>query len=499
MTALRAHPQRRKSDALADPGDPAPVEADVIPMIGHEWTTAEQVSTPIPVMADNGTCLMAGLTWEIASGPETPVVRPDAPLVLRLPERRARLAPLDIGAASSLLLAMGEAVARARPDASGPRAFLAELHGPESDPLFWLGFADLVVPNEDAADTSATSIVPRPGAEQLFSDPDAALAALQKHLSTAEIAGVGTLRLAGEDGSRVRQSLDHIALTLPVEEIEPDALSGDLPRFRPPRRVPVKFLGGLGAGTAVVLAAVFLVPPVIETWFETPPPPPPEMVSVRVEQRAFARVCSTALDAWWPRVVGWQLDSAGCALAGHLPNAPALPDLPVPARLLHPMVSWHHLTPAPDSNAVLAQSTAERMIGTWPHEAQLTADGLTFWQVTSLPLVPVGDGDMTPPESRFDPDVIRARLAALWANAPEAVTGDGRSFTVTPGSGLSPTELFDRAGRVPGIAPVRLVRGNGETDEDNRLVLVPVTSRTVPVTMIGEGEESSPDNGRASQ
>ena len=503
MTALRAHLRRReKGAAAAQPRDPAPVAADVVSMKHTTRPGADPIpnslSAPRPVRTTDGTRLMAGLTWEIASGPETPVIRPNAPLVLRLADRRARLARAGNPAAtgfptSSLLLAMGDLLARSRPGVTGPWAFLADLPGPGSDPedpLIWLGFADLVATETPAAETTGTpaaetpspTLIPRPGAEQMFCDPDVALAALQQHLATTEIAGIGTMWLTEGDNNRGRllQHLAHIAPTLPVEEVALDTALDDLPRFVPPRRIPAKVIAGLGGGIALLLAGAFVVIPMVEAAFETPPPPPPERVSVRIEDGAFAAACTTALDGWWPRVVGWQPDSAGCALAGHLPDTPVLPDPAIPARLLHPMVVWHHLAPAESRNAVLAHSAAEQMIESWPHEAQISPEGLTFWQVVSLPMGPVGHADTDPPP---DPDAVRARLSALWADRPEAIAGDGLRFVITPGAHAAPGELFDRAGRVPGIAPVRLVRDNRETGAQT-LVLIPARSRTVPVAMI---------------
>ena len=102
-------------------------------------------SLPVPVPpvpagleSGGGVRLVAGLTWEIASGPEAPVLRADAPPVLRLPDRRARLAGTASGAAAraappggSLLLALAAGLSRAVPDAAGPWAFIAELPRPD--------------------------------------------------------------------------------------------------------------------------------------------------------------------------------------------------------------------------------------------------------------------------------------------------------------------------------------------------------------------------------
>ena len=524
MTALRAHLRRRKRDAATDPGGPAPgAAAEVIQIAAPDRTQAAEAIAPVPLRTPGGLRLMAGLTWEIASGPETPVMRPNAPLVLRLPERRVLLARQDAnGPASALLLAMAAALAHS--GVTGPWVFLAELPGPGNDPaaepLLWLAAADLSTADLAAPDGNAREdgpaqstarpitsgrITPRPGPEQVFSDPDAALAALHKYLATSETSGLCTMWAARDMSSRGRllQSLARIAPTLPVEEIGPEALprdvsgdlprdvSGDLPCFHPPRRIPARVLGAAGGGLALVLAAVFVVIPVVEAAFEPPPPPPPEMVSVRIGEGAFAAACTAALEAWWPRVVGWQLQSAGCALAGHLPPAPALPEPPLPARLSHPMVIWHHLAPEPGRNVILARSAAEQMIGAWEHEAQLTAEHLTFWQVAPLPMVPL---PVVPVEdAERGPDNL-ARLSALWAERPGAVTREAQNFRVTPGPDASPRRLFTRAARVSGLAPVRLIQ-DSRTETGGQLVLAPVMTRTVPVTLLEPPVDSRLESG----
>ena len=438
MTALRTHDgapapihDEPGCDARADPGrnqDHAGPIGDVRYMTK---TTPDALALrPIPALpvsltTAGGIRLMGGLTWEIAGTPETPVMRAGAPLVLRLPERRAELAASEVdrgGATGSLLLAMGDALIRTRPAARGPWAFLADLPGhnrgpedSEGDPLLWLALADLQAAGEEG-DGAIT--VPRPGPEQLFSDPDAALAALHKHLITTEIAGVATMWLseAQTQRDRIRQGLAHIAPTLPLADIEPDAVSDDLPRFVHPRRVPARLLGTLGAGALLLLAGVFVVVPVIREMLRAPPPPPPELVRVHIAPGAFAAACTTALEAWWPRRVGWQVASSGCAMAGHLPAQPHLPDPEQTDRLVAPMVIWRHLAPDGNRNAVLARAAAEQLLDSWPHDARLDLGGLTLWQVAPLSLVPAQEAG--PGRAAFEPDHIRARLAALWADTP---------------------------------------------------------------------------------
>ena len=67
---------------------------------GHAVTPAPPAPArtgPGGLVADDGTRLAAGLSWEIANGPEKPVLGVNAPLVLRLPTRRAQLADAGSG------------------------------------------------------------------------------------------------------------------------------------------------------------------------------------------------------------------------------------------------------------------------------------------------------------------------------------------------------------------------------------------------------------------
>ena len=211
------------------------------------------------------------------------------------------------------------------------------------------------------------------------------------------------------------------------------------------------------------------------------------MVSVRIEDGAFARACTTALDAWWPRRVGWQLDNAGCALAGHLPATPDLPVMEIPARPIQPMVIWQHLVPEAGRNTVLARDAAEQVVERWPHEARLDPDGLTLWKTAALPLVPV-EGDETRERTpSLDLAGIQTRLAAFWADTPGAVSrSDNGASSFTIRTTRPPAAVFERAARVPGIAPVRLIQSGSTGGGGNTLVLTPVTPRNVPVTMIGD-------------
>ncbi|MXX87976.1 MAG: hypothetical protein F4213_18870 [Boseongicola sp. SB0677_bin_26] len=454
---------------------------------------------PASLAAEDGTRLVAGLEWETASGPEAPVVRADAPSVLRLADRRARLAHAEGESCGSLLLAMAEGLARIAPEASGPWAFIAEIPDAGDVPLLWMAVADIAATKDGG---TAARVTPRPGPEGTFEDADEALAALEGHLSVTDVAGIAVCwtpvrpGMTPEDTFRgpVIQGLARTAPDVPLHDVEPAA---GTPAFLPPGRVPVRLLGGLGIAGAAVTAVVLYVVPAVQALVEGPAPLPPETVAVAIPPGAFAAACTGTLDAWWPRVTGWRAESAGCALSGHLPRAPALPEPQATERLGRSMAVWRHLAPEPGRNAVLARAAAEQMMGTWPHEARLDADGLTLWKTASVPLAraeTAGQGTPSP-----GPDAVRSRLAALWADAPNAVTrGGGQDaggenlFTVrAPGS--EPAALvLSRAAAVQGIAPVRLVQS---ADGGTELVLAPVTPRQVPLALLDAAKAQSLDGG----
>ena len=492
MTALRAI----RGDAPGSVAAPGP-RPDAVTEDGAK-APAALLPAPVPAPplpagldAGCGTRLVAGLTWEIATGPEIPVLGRDAPPVLRLPARRARLAGAE--GCGSLLLAMAAGLARAVPDAEGPWAFLAELPSPDGTPRLWMAVADIAAGDGDGA----ARVTPRPGPEGLPCGPDAALAALRDHLATTDVAGLAVRWIpahvaaspAGTCRGPVIQGLAAIAPDLPLHDVEPDAS----PAFAPPLRVPLRPVCGLAAGTAALLAGVLFVLPAVQPLLQAPPPPPPETVAVAVAPGAFARACAEAADAWWPRVTGWRAEGAGCAVAGHLPASPVLPEPRAAERLARPMVAWRRLVPDSGRNGVLARAAAEQAVAAWPHEAAPDGEGLTFMRTAALPLVPA-EADGGP----ADPARIRARLAALWADAPDAVTGPGETgpalFSVGAPDGLPTPAILARADGVPGVAPVRLVR----TADGTELVLAPVVAREVPLALVetaGAGGGQAPRSG----
>ena len=476
-------------------------------------------TAPAGLVAEDGTRLAAGLGWETASGPERPALRRDAPPVLRLPTRRARLADADGGPCGSLLLQMAADLATVFfPAASGPWVFIAELPEPEGAPTLWMALADMAAPDEDGDGPSvgegvAARVTPRPGPELTFDDADDALDALQEHLAITDIAGIAVrwrpiepdMTSADSHRGPMIAGIAALAEAIELHDVGPDtpaplgtdrdaagAAAGVLPLFVPPRRVPVRLLGGIGAGAGAILAGIFVVVPMIEEALRPPPPPPPKTVSVQVAPGAFAAACIEALDAWWPRITGWRVGSSGCAMAGHLPERPALPEPQATGRMDRPMAVWRHLVPESGRNIVLARSAAEQMLATWPHESSLEEESLTLWSTASLPLAPAEGGGER--EDVPDAQRIRDRLAALWADSPGAVTvlGEGRGedlVQIATSGDLPADTALSRAARVAGIVPVRLVRlasGDGE------LVIAPATFRELPAELFEtDGGESS--------
>lgn len=459
---------------------------------------------PAGLAGEDGTRLVAGLTWEIASGPEAPVLVGGAPHVLRLPTRRARLAGAKSTRCGSLLLAMAADLTTVHcPGASGPWAFIAEIPVADRVPTIWMALADIAAPDEERDGPSAEDVplfvTPRPGPERTFEDPDDALLALKEQLDITDIAGIAvrwlpvTAGMTAEDTHRgpMVAGIAMLAETLDLHDVGPDVpappgvgrgAAAALPVFVPPRQVPVRLVGALGIGAGALLAGIFVIVPMIEATLQPEAAPPPEMVSVRVAEGAFAAACTAALDAWWPRITAWRVESAGCAMGGHLPRKPVLTEPGPTGRASRPMIVWRHLVPEAGRNEVLARASAEKTVASWPHQARIDGTGLALWRTESLPLVrthAAGD-DAAPP----DPETVRGRLAALWADSPGAVSllreAPGRDLVRIATSGATTADaVLARAALVPGIAPARLVQ---PADGPGELVIAPVTTRKLPVT-----------------
>ena len=438
---------------------------------------------PVSLRAQDGTYLVAGLTWHVATGPEVPVLKTDAPLVLRLAGLRAEIDRSVANAqAGSLLMALATGLLHNNPRASGTWVFVANTAGDEAAPTFLLAIADLSPPDPDQVNARvADRVVPRAGPEGIFASPEDVLAAFRTHLLTTEVAGIATCWPAGPDANCacILQGLASVAPDTPRHDVSPHP--NNLPIFTAPPRVPARALGLATAGAAVLFAGIFIIVPAIQSLFEELPPPPVAMIDMVVDEGAFAKICLAALDAWWPRSVGWEISDRGCALAAHLPATPVLPDPGRSDRLIEPMMIWAHFTAATDRNPVLARAAAEQIIETWPHEVRLDAKSLTLWHVESLPTIAAEPTRITEGRVAPTPGYTRNRLAEAWAEAPDAVIVSEIGFTVTSPAGVIASEVFDRSARVSGLEPVSFVQsasGRGTLD------LAPVATRQVPASLL---------------
>ncbi|MCY4341010.1 MAG: hypothetical protein OXE48_06565, partial [Gammaproteobacteria bacterium] len=492
-------------EARITPETAMPVEEPLTQTPPMEALEAAALPDSAAPAVQTGPHLVTGLTWEVAHTPETPVTRTDAPAVLRLPSRRAVLpegATSDTGPATALLLAMAAELPQ---EAAGPWAFLAGAPGgpgasagghaqSDGEQRCWLALADLVAGTAGAPSDIASRVIPRPGPEQMFETPEEALLALQDHLETTDLAGLAVLASPQDDVLRAPLAgLSRIAPALPRVDIDPMVISrAAVPCFTPPRQVPVRLLGGAGACVALLLVGLFGAVPLLRAAFTPPPPPPVEMVEVIPEPGAFAAACTRALEGWWPRVVGWQSARTGCALPRHLPETLDLPlaaaapaDASAPSGPpTVPLVIWQDLRPAPARNRILAEAAATDVIATWAYEARLESGRLTLWKTVLLPLVSYAPDATTAPGAQAargagqTPDA-QARLTAVWADRPGAVREMEGQVTIATGR-MTPAALFERAARVPELAPLRLLRGA----EGGLLSLAPPQPRPIPADLM---------------
>jgi len=444
-----------------------------------------------------------------------------------------------------LLLDLAQGLLHAHPDSAGPWVFIAEVPDPsvasspslsspsgaasdvDHPPLVWLAIADLEPVTDDgparAVSQTVSRIVPRPGPEQLFATADAALVALQDHLAITEIAGLAVRwfpagSVATPDHTHRGAMIDgfaHIARDLPLHDIalQSGAVAG--PVFTPPRRVPVPLLASLCGGAALCAVLVFVAVPLVQELLREPPPPPVPMVTLQPKPGAFAEACLTDLTAWWPRIVGWDVVSTGCAVTGHVPQDLMIASPVADSPLSQPLVIWRRVAARADRNSVLARSAADQAVAAWnpgksvgnnpedpgspdvpPYGAHYDDFGrLILWKTAALPLIesaetterferdatvsPEHDDPASDPDD--DPDVAiqrwRTRLAVLFADTPDAVTVSpsvpDRTVIITAPGRLR--DAFARVAQVSGLTPVRL-------EQPGDLVVMPIRSRRVPLT-----------------
>jgi len=439
-----------------------------------------------------------------------------------------------------LLLDLAQGLLHAHPDSAGPWVFIAEVPDPsvasspslsspsgaasdvDHPPLVWLAIADLEPVTDDgparAVSQTVSRIVPRPGPEQLFATADAALVALQDHLAITEIAGLAVRwfpagSVATPDHTHRGAMIDgfaHIARDLPLHDIALQSGAGAGPVFTPPRRVPVPLLASLCGGAALCAVLVFVAVPLVQELLREPPPPPVPMVTLQPKPGAFAEACLTDLTAWWPRIVGWDVVSTGCAVTGHVPQDLMIASPVADSPLSQPLVIWRRVAARADRNSVLARSAADQAVAAWnpgksvgnspedpgspdvpPYGAHYDDFGrLILWKTAALPLIESAETperferDATAPSEspeHDDPDVAiqrwRTRLAVLFADTPDAVTVSpsvpDRTVTITAPGRLR--DAFARVAQVSGLTPVRL-------EQPGDLVVMPIRSRRVPLT-----------------
>lgn len=440
-----------------------------------------------------GVRLAAGVTWrsvphglraQLPGSPVGPSLLPGDPgCVLRVGSRFAQLdAALSGEGAGALLVALARGLAdRPKPAAPGLWLLAAEVPAADGAPGHWLGQVTLA----EAAEGESLAVQPVPAPEELHADREAFLSAIADIASVTALAGVAV----GGSGGKARAALvkdvkaclskgqgartDRSAPPVVTVDAAPDPG----PVFVRRKAVPRRVLALGGGAIAAALVSALVLPALVERLFRETAAPAPAMVAAVSERGAFASACTSALAAWWPRIVGWTAAERGCALADSIPpfGAPTPSDLAgalpggVPAL---PFVAWMRLEPAPGANPVLAGHAARRVLSAWPHGRRESDAAMLLWQSRALPLHPVPEGDRpTPP----DPDRVVAALSALWAHRPDAVV-DGEDGIVVTAPGHADA-LLARAGRVDGVVPVLLVM---TAEGPGRLTLRPRAPRLVP-------------------
>lgn len=462
---------------------------------------------PRIVELPSGARVAAGVTWRSvppgfrARMPGSPVglslLPGDPGCVLRVGDRFAQLdARVPGEGTGSLLVALARGLAD-RPKAPGPGLWLmvTELPAENDEPgHYWLGEVALV----EVAEGEPVAVQPVPAPEELFADREAFLSAIADCVAVTTLAGVAV----GSVGGKARAALvKEVKASLATAQgagadrpappvVAVDAARDSGPAFVRRKAVPRRAYALGGVAAAAVLAAAVVLPAVVKGLLSEPAPPPPAMVAAAPERGAFAAACTSALADWWPRIVGWTAAERGCALADSLPpfGAPTPSDIsgdPGGGAPAVPFVAWMRLEPDTNANPVLAEHAARKVLSAWPHGQRESGQAMLLWQQGALPLQPVLEGGQPSP---LDPERAVAALSALWAHRPGAVAGGEGGIVVTaPGDAGA---LLSRAGRVKGVAPVRLVMA---AKGSASLTLRPLAPRLVPQDLFDVlAPESSP-------
>ena len=440
--------------------------------------------TFVPALRDvtlpDGSRLLAGLNWEREPQFSLPVIGQPG-MELRHARHRAQL-PTDMEAegARSLLIAMANELAKAPAiDAlDGVWMLLADVSGADG-PGYWLAMAELM--------PGPNGLTHRPlfGPEDVFAEVDDLCHAVKGIASTMPLAGLamaqGRADITSKLRARIRSIIDELALgddnAIPIERVtlpDPDPLD---PVFAPQPSVGGRGLafGGLLVGS-LVLAATLLPVLIVgaqrpESVVETP------MVRVAPAAGSFATRCTDTLQGWWPRIVGWRIETEGCALDGFVPDG-TVPrsDLnatrPEGGRDLQ-MVVWKRYAPSGQINTVLANRAAEQVLSDWTHGERRLGGDILLWQLRSVPLAQVVEPE-NPVESNRP---LAAQVEALWADEPGSVRPipDGVSVRAPARA----DRIFARLETVPELSPIRLQSDTGMVTLDLRTDF----TRLVPTTL----------------
>ncbi|MCY4288600.1 MAG: hypothetical protein OXC63_08405 [Aestuariivita sp.] len=481
--------------------------------------TVPSVGSGYPFLtAPDGCKLLAGLHWEIAPSTEYLRISQANHMIVRQHGRRATIAVAPAVAASqkpvgSLLLSLANSLQQTVVTCEGPWAFIAEVPNADGRPLVWLAIADIEKPFNSEA---TAKVVPRPGTEQIFDTADECLAALQAHLEIVEIAGLAVRWLptrpamdaADTHRGPMITGFSHVARNIPLHDV-PLASTSDGQRFATPWQISPRLAGGVGLLAAASMVVAVVLVPLAQAYFTPAPPPPIDYVTVMPERGGFAANCEVSLASWWPRIIGWEVVTSGCALPTHLPsrlafmhNAPVTPigtdgvaargaGDPRPTQ---PMMIWQEFVPTPGRNQVMAVAAANQVIARWDHQVELNTQDrgrLTLWRQADIPLTKATAGESGDPTDPSDPAMaslpdgsldwqnLRAQLATLWLDTPNAVLLKNEQFIIT--SDTRPTTALERAGLIGALAPVRI-------EHPGELILEPIATRTLPATMFTELE-----------
>ena len=441
---------------------------------------------PVRVKTRDGTSLVGGLEWTLATHAEFPVYNKNAPLVLRLPGFRAevdRTGDQRDERSGSLLMALAAGLLHDKPDAIGTWIFLINIPKSKTESVFMLAMADLSRPeqddNEDAKDDQDISVIekviPRAGLESIFDAPEDVLAALEAHIVTTEIAGLAICwaNKANPDCQNMIALLDSDIPDVSRYDVSPR--SADLPIFVAPRYIPKKWIGIGISGLAALLMIFFVVVPTVRSMLQPVFTPKPElMVNSVIKRGAFAENCIATLQTWLPRRSGWKVADRGCALAMNLPSTPVLPEPEIPSGLFTSMVVWTHLKRDSNRNLVFSRSTAQSLVNQWQYQSRIEENDLILWQEIPLPVVNAEAAGIT--VNQNDSIQIRNQLQRLWAKSPDSVRISGIGFTISPPLGTLIDEIFSYS-VLNGIEPVRFIETRAN---QGVLELAPVTIKQMP-------------------